>query len=135
MPPVRPSAFRPRPEDAIDSLVPIVGRVEGEVIFATCIDEQGFVGESECFASLEQPKTTLPMDELFYLPQEMNAAAVMFTSKSSGPITELHDCDVQFTERLIQTGRKLRILVYEHVLVEDDKFRLMSQCTDLWPTC
>ncbi len=121
--------------DAVDKLVEVVGSVDAEVIFSTCIDLYGFVGDSECFVSNDQPVTMLPVDELFYLPRKTGAAAVMFTSKSSGDIAELWDCDVEFTKRLIEAGRSLGIPVHDHVLVEGKAFRVMSECTDLWPTC
>lgn len=122
----------PTPEDAIDNLVRIVGGLDAEIVSVTCIDLHGKATDSECFASNTEPKNALPLDELFYLPEQMGALAVMFTSTSSGPIEELHDCDVEFTRRLIEAGRERGILVYEHILVEGDMFRIMSQCTDLW---
>ncbi|HEU4488028.1 MAG TPA: JAB domain-containing protein [Actinomycetota bacterium] len=121
-----------KPEDAIESLVKIIGGVDAEIVFVTCIDDNGDVSDSECFASATEPKNSLPLDELFYLAEQMGAPAVMFTSTSSGPITELHECDVDFTRRLIEGGRERGIIVHDHILVEGDTFRIMSQCTDLW---
>lgn len=121
-----------KPEDAITDLVKIVGGVDAEVVFVTCIDVNGDVGESECFASNTQPKNAIPIDQLYYLPERIGASAVMLTSTSSGPIKKLHDCDVEFTRRVIEAGRKRGIAVWDHVLVAGDQFRSMSQCTDLW---
>lgn len=121
------------PADAIASLTKVVGAIEGEVVFATCIDADGFVSESECFASDVQPKNLLPIDELFYLPLKLGAPRVMITSRSSGPIGQLHDCDVDFTARVIEAGIELGIEVLEHVLVEKDSFRLMTaSAPELW---
>lgn len=121
-----------KPEDAIDNLVKIVGGVDAEIVFVTCIDEKGDVSESECFASNTQPKNAIPIDQLFYLPEQIGATAVMLTSNSSGPLEELHDCDVEFTRRVIEAGRKRGIAVWDHILVEGDQFRVMSHGTDLW---
>lgn len=121
-----------KPEDAIDNLVKIVGGVDAEIVFVTCIDENGDVGESECFASNTQPKNAIPINQLYYLPEQIGATAVMLTSNSSGPLEELHDCDVEFTRRVIDAGRKRGIAVWDHILVEGDQFRALSRCTDLW---
>lgn len=124
---------RVRPHDAIPMLMNIVGTLEEEVVFATCIDAEGFIGDSECFSSATQPKNLLPVDELFHLARRKGAPAVMITSRSSGPIEELHDCDVDFTERVLDVGCDLGIRVCEHVLVERTSFRLMTQSAPhLW---
>jgi DNA repair protein RadC len=123
-----------RPEDAIDNLVKIVGGVDAEIVFVTCIDKNGDVSESECFASSTQPKNAIPIDQLFYLPEQTGTTAIMVTSSSSGPIKELHDCDVEFTRRVVEAGRKRGISVWDHILVEGDQFRALRQCTDLWST-
>lgn len=122
------------PKDAIEHLVKIVGGVDAEIVMVTCIDDNGDVGESECFASNTQPKNAIPIEQLFYLPEQIGATAVMLTSNSSGPLSELHDCDVEFTRRVIEAGRKRAIRVWDHILVEGDQFRAMSRCTDLWNT-
>ncbi len=124
---------RVTPIEAIESLTKIVGAIEAEVVFATCIDADGFATESECFASESQPKNLLPVDELFYLAHELDAPTVMITSRSSGSLAELHDCDVDFTARLIDAGIDHGIDVFEHVLVEKDHFRLMTESVpELW---
>ncbi len=123
-----------KPEDAIENLVKVVGGVDAEIVLVTCIDDNGDVGESECFASNTRPKNAIPIDQLFYLPEQIGATAVMLTSNSSGPLPELHDCDVEFTRRVIKAGRKRAITVWDHILVEGGQFRAMSQCTDLWNT-
>lgn len=121
------------PIEAIESLTKIVGAIDREVVFATCIDADGFVSESECFASDCQPKNLLPVEELFYLACSLDAPMVMITSRSSGPIAQLHDCDVDFTARVIDTGIDLGVDVFEHVLVEKDCFRLMTESApELW---
>ena len=121
-----------KPEDAIDNLVKIVGGVDADIVFVTCIDENGDVSESECFASNTQPKNAIPIDQLYYLPEQIGATAVMLTSNSSGSLKDVHDCDVEFTRRVIEAGRKRGIAVWDHILVEGDQFRAMSRCTDLW---
>jgi DNA repair protein RadC len=121
-----------RLEDAIDNLVKIVGGVDAEIVFVTCIDENGDVSESECFASSTQPKNAIPLDQLYHLPEQIGATAVMLTSTSSGPLKELHDCDVEFTRRVIGAGRRRGIAVWDHILVEGDQFRAMSRYAALW---
>ncbi|MDQ3661962.1 MAG: hypothetical protein M3454_13075 [Actinomycetota bacterium] len=121
-----------RPEDAIDNLVKIVGSVDAEIVFVTCIDANGDVSESECFASNSQPKNAIPIDQLYHLPEQIASTAVMITSNSSGPLNELQDCDIEFTRRVIEAGRKRGIAVWDHILVEGERFRAMSRCTDLW---
>ena len=123
-----------KPKDAIEHLVKIVGVVDAEIVLVTCIDDNGDVGDSECFASNTQPKNAIPIDHLFYLPEQIGASAVMLTSNSRGPLPELHDCDVEFTRRVIKADRKRAITVWDHILVEGGQFRAMSQCTDLWST-
>lgn len=130
--PTRDAALRMRPREAVERLVPIFGAIDGEVLFCTCLDEDGFVGESECLASQNQPKSTLPMEELFYLGGRTGASTMMFTSRSSGPVESLHECDVMFTERLLASGRELGIRVHDHYLVGDGTFRAISESTDLW---
>lgn len=71
------------------------------IVFVTFI---GDISDSECFASATEPKNSLPLHELFYLAEQMGAPAVMFTSTSSGSIAELHECDIDFTRRLIDGG-------------------------------
>jgi len=58
-----------RPEQLIDSLTTIVSTSEGEVVFVTCVDEDGNAGDSEAFASRDRPKDSLPMELLFLLPR------------------------------------------------------------------
>lgn len=124
---------RVTPIQAIESLTKVVGAIEAEVVFSTCIDAEGFVADSECFASDIQPKNLLPVEELFYLARAMDAPMVMITSRSSGPIAQLHECDVDFTERVLDAGMDFGIGVFEHVLVEKDSFRLMSESApELW---
>ena len=119
--------------DAIPSIAKIIGALEGEVVFATCIDDDGLVGDSECFASLTQPKNLLPVHEVFHLAREVGAGQIMISSRSSGPIEQLHECDVDFTGRVLDVGRRLGIRVCEHVLVDKDGVRLMTQSAPyLW---
>lgn len=126
-------ADRATPIDAIESLTQIVGSIDAEVVFATCIDADGYVGDSECFASNEQPKNLLPVDELFRLANKLDAPAIMITSRSSGPIDQIHACDRDFTERVLDAGQACGVAVFEHVLVEKDKFRLMTESApELW---
>jgi DNA repair protein RadC len=123
---------RARPEDAIESLVGIVGGIDGEVVFATCIDADGCVGDSECFAARDKTKESLPVGEIFHLARRRGAAAVLVTSTAREPIERIAESDIGYTRRLIEAGDALGIPLFDHVLVSGKKFKIMSQSTDLW---
>jgi hypothetical protein len=125
-------SFRPGPEDAIPHLVSIVADVEGDVLFVTCIDTEGRVGESECFVSATQPLAQLPLEEVFHLPKQLGSPAVMLTSRSNGN-GEIAHADVDLAQNLILEGKSHGVRVYEHILVENkDSYYRLSQTTDLW---
>lgn len=124
---------RVRVDDAIASLAKILRGIDGEVVLATVVDDRGFVGDSECFVSHSQPKNLLPVHELFHLASELGASGIMIASRSSGPIEHVHECDVDFTARVLDVGRHLGIRVCEHVLVDRNAISQMTRSTPyLW---
>jgi len=115
-----------RPDDCIESLVSIVGTLEAEIVVLTCIDDEGCVGDNEILAKPGGDKTEIPLDIMFGWPRSQAAAALMVASKSSGPIECLHERDIRFTDSLRAYGEETGIPLFEHVVIEGDKFRLMS---------
>ena len=122
----------PRPEQIIESLTTIVTKSEGELVFVTCIDEDGYAGDSEAYASKDQPKDSLPMDLLFSWPEAQGVATVMVTSRAAGPLESLADSDIAFTRALIDEAEARGIEVLDHFLVRDGEHRGMRAATDLW---
>jgi hypothetical protein len=116
----------------IDSLTKIVSTSEGEVVFVTCVDEDGYAGDSEAFASRDRPKDSLPMELLFLLPQEKGVDTLMVTSRAAAPLESFADSDLAFTRALIDEARARGMEVLDHVLVSDGDHKGMRAATDLW---
>jgi DNA repair protein RadC len=121
-----PSSSGLQPDDCLESLVTIVGSSDAEIVVLTCIDHEGCVGENEILAKPGGDKTEIPSELLFGFAQNQGAAAVMVASKSSGPIECMHERDIRFTDRLRAYGEEVGVPLFEHVVIERDKFRLMS---------
>ena len=115
------------PVDCIDSLVTIVGGNDAEIVVLTCIDREGCVGDNEILAKPGGDKTEIPPELMFGFVQSQGASGMMVASKSSGPIECMHERDIRFTDRLRAYGEEVGVPLVEHVVIEDDKFRLMSQ--------
>lgn len=122
----------PRPEQIIESLTTIVSKSDGEVVFVTCVDEDGYVGDSEAYASTDKPKSSLPMELLFSWPEEQGVDTVIVTSRAAGPLESLAESDIVFTRALIDEAESRGIEVMDHVLVRDGEHRKMRAATDLW---
>ena len=119
-------------QDALERLVPIIAGIdEGTVLFCTCIDANGFIRDSECFASPTQPLATLPVDQLFTLARRIGAAGVLFTSRAEGPSGDSES----FTSTLIAAGRAAGVEVVDHVVVDGGERRSLRATTDLWSEC
>lgn len=121
-----PSSSGLRPDDCFDSLVAIVGETDAEIMVLTCIDGEGCVGDNEILAKPGGDKTEIPLDLMFGFAQSQGASALMVTSKSSGSIDCMHERDIRFTDRLRAWGEEIGVPLYEHVVIEDGRFRLMS---------
>lgn len=119
-------------DDLIERLAFVVGRLDAEIVFATCINADGTPGDSECFASETQPKNGLPLEEVFYLAKNTGAPAMLFTSTASGSLDQIHDCDIDFTKRLIDAGIEHGVSVIDHILVHEDNWISLAESTDLW---
>lgn len=122
----------PRPEEVIDNLVSILSKVDAEVVFCTAVGADGRIGDTECLASQDQPKNTIPLDALLGFAHEVRAPALMITSKSSGPMTEIADCDLDFTRRLLAAAWEQEIEIHDHILVGEGTHRSLKQVTELW---
>jgi RadC-like JAB domain len=116
-----------KPADYVDSLVKMVASIDAEVIVLTCVDHDGWAGDNEVLAKPDGDKTKIPLDLLFGFAVNRSAPSMMVTSKSSGPIDCVHERDLRFTEELISYGARVGVPLFEHLLVEDDRFRLMSE--------
>jgi hypothetical protein len=121
-----PSSSGLRPDDCLESLVTIVGGTDAEIVVLTCIDHEGCVGDNEILAKPGGDKMEIPPDLMFGFARSQGAAAIMVASKSSGPIDCMHERDIRFTDRLRAHGEDVGVPLFEHVVIEDDKFRLMS---------
>jgi DNA repair protein RadC len=121
-----PSSSGLHPDDCFESLVTIVGSIDAEIVVLTCVHADGCVGDNEVLAKPGGDKTEIPPELLFGFAQSQGAAALMVASKSSGPIDCMHERDIRFTDRLRAYGEEIGVPLYEHVVIEDDKFRLMS---------
>ena len=121
-----------RPEQLIDSLTKIVSKSDDEVVFVTCVDEDGNAGDSEAFASKDRPKDSLPIELLFLLPQEKGVDTLMVTSRAAAPLESFADSDLAFTKALIDEARARGMELLDHVLVCDGVHKGMRGSTDLW---
>jgi DNA repair protein RadC len=122
----------PRPEEIIDSLTTLVSKAEGELVLVTCVDQEGYAGDTEAYASTDQPKSSLPLELLFSLPQSQEIDAVMVTSRAASSLEDVADSDIVFTKDLIDAARAQGIEVLDHVLVLDGKYKRLRAVTELW---
>lgn len=119
------------PEQAIGDIAYLVAHVGAEAIVSTCIRADGTIGDSEFFASSDQPKNTFPLSQLFYLAVRTGAPAVLVVSTAGGPLDRIHGCDVDFTRRLVAAGREAGIRVHDHVIVDGDLWCSLGESTAL----
>jgi len=123
---------RSRPEEIIDRLTTLISKAKGELVFVTCIDPDGYAGDSEAFASPDEPKSSLPVELLFVLPEGDGVDTVMVTSQAAGPLESFADSDLAFTKELIEAADERGIELLDHVLVRDGASRGMREATELW---
>jgi hypothetical protein len=123
---------RPRPEQIIGSLTAIVSKSEVELVFVTCIDDDGYVGDSEAYASTDKRKESLPVDLLLSWPQEHGIGTVIVTSRAAGPLESFADSDIAFTKVLIDEANARGIELLDHILVCDGQHKGMRATTNLW---
>jgi RadC-like JAB domain-containing protein len=122
----KPFRSQLEPIDCIEPLVTTIGGIDEEIVVLTCIDHDGYVGEAEVIVKRGGDKMQIPLDVLFRFA-ESRGAAEMVASKSSGPIDCLHERDIRFTDALRAYGGEIGIPLHEHVVIEKDMFRLMSE--------
>ena len=127
-----PTTIQPGPDEILGSLVTIVSTAEGEMVFVTCVDEHGYAGDSEAYASTDQPKSALPLELLMEFPKEQEIDTIMVTSRAVGPLDAVAAEDLDFTRDLIATAADHGIKVLDHVLVRDGEHLRLRDHTDLW---
>ncbi|CAN5570360.1 hypothetical protein BH20ACT23_BH20ACT23_11720 [soil metagenome] len=123
---------RPRPEEIIDSLTTIVSSSESELVMVTCVDQDGYVGDTEAYGSIDQPKSSLPLELVFAFPESRGVDTVVVTSRAAGPLESIADSDIAFTKSLIDAAGALGIEVLDHILVHDGEYRRTRESTELW---
>lgn len=117
--------------DAMQCMVPVLSDTEDDLLLASTVFGE-FVGPGDGHL-LGLGTRALPSDEvLFYSARQTGARAMLFGSRSSGYIGDLHDTDVDLARRLLEAGERNGIEVVEVLVARDHMFRFMSFCTDLW---
>jgi hypothetical protein len=127
-----PTTIRPRLDEILGSLVTIVSSAEGEMVFVTCVDEHGYAGDSEAYASIDQPKSALPLELLMQFPKELEIDTIMVTSRAAAPLDSIAKADLDFTRDLIAAAACDGIEVVDHVIVRDGEHLRLRDHTDLW---
>ncbi|MDQ3772653.1 MAG: hypothetical protein M3343_11285 [Actinomycetota bacterium] len=122
----------PRPDDIIESLATIVSGVDSEIVFITCVDQDGYVSDSEAYASKDQPKTSLPLEHLFSFPRTLGMGTIMVTSRACEPLGTVGEDDLEFTRGLLEAASAEGVEVLDHVVVRDGDYRRLREITDLW---
>lgn len=120
------------PEKLLPNLAKIISGVDGEVLFQVSLGSDRSVLDIECLASQVQPVNMLPLDLVLEHPARIGASSVMFVSSSSGSLTEPDECDLAFTDRLIEAGEMSGVPVYDHYLVREGGYVSLRASTDLW---
>lgn len=130
--PATPTSTRPRPDDILDSLITIVSTAESEIVFVTCVDEHGYAGDSEAYASIDRPKSALPLEHVLQLPREQRSNSIMVTSRATAPLDSIAEEDLDFTRKLIAAAAGESIEVLDHVLIRDFEHLKLRDHSDLW---
>lgn len=121
------------PAQAVEHLAAVLSDVEKSVLFATCIDERGWVGASNCFVWPKGRVHMIPRAHVIELPKRMEAPTVMLTSRCPGQGMGLPEAElVQFTEFLMAEAAESGIKVLDHYLVTDEGLISMRETTSLW---
>ena len=127
-----PTSIRPRPDDILDSLVTIVSTAESEIVFVTCVDEHGYAGDSEAYASIDRPKSALPLEHVLQFPREQRSNSIMVSSRAVAPLDSIAEEDLDFTRNLIAAAAGESIEVLDHVLIRDFEHLKLRDHSDLW---
>lgn len=122
----------PRREDFIESLVTLVSGYKDEVVLLTCVDEEGNMGETEAYASSNQPKSSLPWDVVLNFPESRGVDTVMVTSRAAGTFESIADSDIAFTKALMDAADARGIDVLDHILVHDGEHLGLRAVTEIW---
>jgi DNA repair protein RadC len=122
----------PRREDIIESLASLVSSYKDEVVMLTCVDEEGNLGETEAYASNNQPKSSLPLEVVLTFPESRGVDTVMVTSRAAASFESIADSDIAFTRALIDAADARGIEVLDHILVHDGEHQGLRAITEIW---
>ena len=122
----------PRHEEIIESLVTLVSSYKDEVVLLTCVDQDGNMGETEAYASTNQPKSSLPWEVALTFPESRGVDTVMVTSRAAGSLESIADSDIAFTRALIDAADARGIEVLDHILVHEAEHQGLRAITDVW---
>ena len=122
----------PRREEIIESLVTLVSSYKDEVVLLTCVDEEGNMGETEAYASSNQPKSSLPLEVVLTFPESRGVDTVMVTSRAASSFERIADSDIAFTRALIEAADARGIEVLDHILVHDGEHQGLRAVTKIW---
>lgn len=118
------SPYRITAGEALECMVVTLGRPGPDVLLVSTIDEQGFVGPGDCF----ELSNTLPSAEvIFQLPVSLGAPAVLCGSRATHSVLEPDERDLERTRWLLAGAEQYGIVLDEHVLVQQETFRLMRE--------
>lgn len=119
-------------EEVLPNLAFAVDGIDAEVLFQLSVDDLGRVRDIECLTSWTQPKNLIPLATLLERVVEVGASSVVYLSRGSGGGGTLEDCDLDFTERLIEAGRACGVEVRDHYVVQGGGYYSLRRTTDLW---
>jgi hypothetical protein len=105
-------------------MVDVLGARCQNLLLCSTLDGNRSVGPGDCFSLHDG----LPSETaLFELPKRLGAAAVLIGTTAVRSVLEPDAADIALTRRLIAAGVATGIPVLEHILVKDNRFRLMRE--------
>ena len=110
------SLLKLRPQEAIEHIASVLFGIDGCVLFATCIDSDGFVADSDCFMPPSNDLDGLPLEYLFKLPLETGNPALMLVSRWPGKKPITHREQLDFTRRLLEASKEYGVDVVDRCL-------------------
>lgn len=121
-------------DEVLPNLAYAVDGIEAEVLFQLSVDATGCVRDIECLTSWTQPKNLIPLLTLLERVVEVGASSAVYLSRGSGFAGALEDCDLDFTQRLIEAGHACGVEVRDHYIVQGGAYYSLRRATDLWET-
>jgi hypothetical protein len=103
-------------EIALECMAEVLGKASDDVLLVSTVFGD-YVGPGDCHL-LGGSERALPSDEvLFNLTRRVGAKELLLASRSSGPITQLHEPDVLLFERLLAAVVRNDLKILDHVVV------------------